>query len=146
MTIGLIHLVLIWNGDILTEYSLAGLIVLPLLCGPRWLLATGAALFLALYLAMPVLPPVVPWPTTAWFWDHVAEARQVYGSKGFTESRLPDQRTAGHATLHVWVFPRTIALFLFGMLLWRTDIIRGSASHRGLLLAIALAASSRALR
>ena len=139
LTIGLIHMVLIWNGDILTEYSLAGLIVLPLLWGPRWLLATGAALFLALYLAMPVLPPVVPWPTTAWFWNHVAEARQVYGSKGFTEilafqiSELPAM-----LTLHAWVFPRTIALFLFGMLVWRTDIIRRPSSHRGLLLAMAL--------
>ena len=85
LTFGLIHLFLIWNGDILTEYSLAGFLALPLLRGPRWLLAAGAAFFLALYLAMPLLPPVVSWPTTASFRDHVAEARQVYGSGGFLE-------------------------------------------------------------
>ena len=39
LAIGLMHLCLIWNGDILTEYALAGFIVLPLLFGPRWLLA-----------------------------------------------------------------------------------------------------------
>ena len=85
LVIGLAHLFLIWNGDILTEYSLAGFIVLPLLWGPRWLLAAGASLFLALYLAMPLLPPVVPWPTTALIKDHVAEARHVYGTGGFLE-------------------------------------------------------------
>jgi hypothetical protein len=36
LVIGLAHLFLIWNGDILTEYSLAGFIALPLLWGPRW--------------------------------------------------------------------------------------------------------------
>src|SRR5262245_980657 len=34
---GLIHLCLIWNGDILTQYALAGFIVLPFLFGPRWI-------------------------------------------------------------------------------------------------------------
>jgi uncharacterized protein len=136
---GLIHLFLIWNGDILTEYSLAGFIVLPLLWGPRWLLAAGAALFLALYLAQPLLPPAVPWPTTAWFWTHVAEARQVYGSGGFLEIlAFQIREVPAMLPLHVWIFPRTIALFLFGMLVWRTDVIRRPAAHGGLLFAVAL--------
>lgn len=50
-TFELIHLCLIWNGDILTEYAIAGLVVLPFLFGPRWLLAVGAATFLGLHLA-----------------------------------------------------------------------------------------------
>src|SRR3954454_5197622 len=57
LTFGLIHLFLIWNGDILTEYAIAGLVVLPFLFGPRWLLSCGAATFLALYLAMQVWSP-----------------------------------------------------------------------------------------
>jgi len=28
---GLVHLLLVWNGDILTEYAIAGLLILPLL-------------------------------------------------------------------------------------------------------------------
>jgi uncharacterized protein len=136
---GLIHLFLIWNGDILTEYSLAGFVVLPLLWGPRWLLAAGAGLFLALYLAMPLLPPVVSWPTTAWLRDHVAEARQVYGAGGFFEIlAFQIREVRAMFPLHVWVFPRTIALFLFGMLLWRTDLIRRPAAHRSLLLVVAM--------
>src|SRR5216683_7087066 len=112
LVIGVAHLFLIWNGDILTEYSLAGFIALPFLWGPRWLLAAGASLFLALYLVMPLLPPVVPWPTTAWITHHVAEARQVYGAGGFLEIltfRIGE--TASILPLHVFILPRTIALF-----------------------------------
>src|SRR5260370_795399 len=70
LVIGVAHLFLIWNGDILTEYSLAGFIALPFLWGPRWPLAARASLFLAVYLVMPRLPPVVPRPTTAWSCPH----------------------------------------------------------------------------
>src|SRR5450432_4727556 len=134
LVIGVAHLFLIWNGDILTEYSLAGFIVLPLLWGPRWLLAAGAALFLALYLVMPLLPPVVPWPTTAWIWDHVAEARQVYGTGGFLEIlAFRVGEVASILPLHVFILPRTIALFLLGMFVWRMDVFRRPATH-GLLL------------
>jgi uncharacterized protein len=135
LIIGVAHLFLIWNGDILTEYSLAGFIVLPLLWGPRWLLAAGASLFLALYLVMPLLPPVVPWPTTAWIKDHVAEARQVYGTGGFLEIlAFRVGEVASILPLHVFIVPRTIALFLFGMLVWRTDVIR----HRRTLVSAAI--------
>jgi len=139
LVIGVAHLFLIWNGDILTEYSLAGFIVLPFLWGPRWLLAAGASLFLALYLVMPLLPPVVPWPTTAWIRDHVAEARHVYGTGGFLEILIfRVGETASILPLHVFILPRTIALFLFGMFVWRTDVIRRPATHRLLLVAVAI--------
>jgi uncharacterized protein len=48
LAIGLVHLYLIWNGDILVEYALAGFVVLPFLGGPRWLLAGAALLLLGL--------------------------------------------------------------------------------------------------
>jgi uncharacterized protein len=139
LVIGVAHLFLIWNGDILTEYSVAGFIALPLLWGPRWLLAAGAALFLALYLVMPLLPPVVPWPTTAWIKDHIAEARHVYGTGGFLEIltfRIGE--VASILPLHVFILPRTIALFLFGMLVWRTDVIHRPATHGLLLVTVAI--------
>src|SRR5581483_4726790 len=49
LAFGLIHLILIWNGEILTEYALAGLLVLPLLYGPRWLLAGSVLVLLAVF-------------------------------------------------------------------------------------------------
>lgn len=78
LTFGLIHLFLIWNGDILTEYAIAGLVVLPFLFGPRWLLSCGAATFLALYLAMQVWSPPGLFPSLASLQGHVLEANQVY--------------------------------------------------------------------
>src|SRR3954467_13298144 len=44
LVIGAVHLVLIWNGDILVEYALAGFAVLPLLFAPRRLALAAAAL------------------------------------------------------------------------------------------------------
>ena len=43
LVFGAIHLLLIWNGDILTEYALAGFVVLPLLRLNRSSPATVAA-------------------------------------------------------------------------------------------------------
>jgi uncharacterized protein len=56
LAFGLIHLVFIWNGDILTHYAVAGFLVLPFLFGPRWLLLTASVAFFGVYLAIPLLP------------------------------------------------------------------------------------------
>jgi uncharacterized protein len=139
LAIGLVHLTLIWNGDILTEYALAGLIVLPFLSGPRWLLATGGLLFLGLYLSF-YLSRLLPLPNATWMAAHIAEAGRVYGTGGFTDVlsfRIAELRAI--APLHVWVFPRTLALFLFGTLIWRTAVLQRAADNRGLLFCSALA-------
>jgi uncharacterized protein len=139
LTIGLGHLFLIWNGDILTHYALAGFVVLPFLWGPRWPLAAPASLLLALYLVMPLLPPLVSWPTTTWVRGHVVEARQSYGMGGFMDILMFRIRELpSFVPLHVGIFPRTVALFLFGMLVWRTDTLRRPATHRLLLPSIAI--------
>jgi uncharacterized protein len=139
LLIGLGHLFLIWDGDILAQYAVAGFVVLPLLWGPRWLLATGASLLLALYLVMPLLPPVVSWPTTTWMQGHVIEARHVYGLGGFMDILMFRIREVPSIVpLHVAIFPRTVALFLFGMLVWRTDTLRHPATHGVLLPAVAI--------
>ena len=72
--LGLLHLSLIWNGDILTEYALAGFIVLPFLFGPSRVLAIGGLSFLALYLMMPQVSPIAAVPDASWMMQHVAEA------------------------------------------------------------------------
>jgi len=77
LAIGLVHLYLIWNGDILVEYALAGAVVLPFLGGPRWLLAGAALLLLGLYVTMPLLPPIVPLPGAAGMAALVADATRT---------------------------------------------------------------------
>jgi len=137
LAIGVVHLFLIWNGDILTEYAVVGLAALPLLYGPRWLLAAIAALSLALWLASPFLPPPISFPDAAWIAHHVEQARQVYGGGSFMQIstfRIDEVRTI--APLHVYAMPRTFGLFLLGAWMWRTGFFRPTAS-RGFLAAAA---------
>jgi uncharacterized protein len=139
LLIGAVHLFLIWNGDILVEYAVAGLIVLPLLFGPRWLMLLAATASLVFFVAMPLLPPVVEFPSQWWIRDHIAQAAIAYGGGGFPEVlAFRIREIPAIFPLHVLSFPRTIALFLFGALAWRTGILRRAQQHRGLLFGIAM--------
>ena len=138
LAFGLIHLCLIWNGDILTEYALAGLIVLPFLFGPRWVLAFAALGFLGLYLAMQAFPPPGLWPGTAALAQDVVEAHRIYPTGGFLDVLAFRLREIPLIVpLHVYIFPRTIGLFLLGALAWRSGILRNPARRQ--LFAIAAA-------
>lgn len=133
LAIGAVHMVLLWNGDILVEYAVAGLVVLPILFGPRWLVGLAAAATLLLYLAMPMLPPVVDFPSSVWIRSHVAEARQIYGGGGFLDVlAFRIREIPALLPLHLAIFPRTVALFLFGVLAWRSKILRNAGDHRRL--------------
>jgi len=140
LAIGLLHMTLIWNGDILTEYALAGLLALPFLFGPTWLLATSGLLFLGLYLT-PYLSQLVPLPDTSSMARHVSDARSVYATGSFSEVlsfRLGELWAI--APLHVWIFPRTIALFLLGAFIWRTGVVQRASDNRWILFGVVLAA------
>jgi uncharacterized protein len=131
LVFGVIHLCLIWNGDILTEYALAGLIVLPFLSGPRWLLTLSALAFLALYLAMQAFPPAGLFPSRAAIWRDVMDANRIYATGGLLDvSAFRVREIPLIASLHAFVFLRTIGLFLVGALAWRSGILQ---NVRGLL-------------
>jgi uncharacterized protein len=136
LAIGVIHLFLIWNGDILTEYAIVGFAALPFLYGPRWLLAAASVLALGLYLASPLLPPIISFPDGTWISHHVGEARQAYGAGSFMEIlafRVDEVRYV--APLHVYALPRTFGLFLLGALVWRTGFFRATAPRKFLVVA-----------
>jgi uncharacterized protein len=137
LLIGLLHLLLIWNGDILVEYALAGLVVLPFLFGRRRLLAGGSLFFLALYLALPLLLPGWVFPSTGAMARNVAEANHIYASGGFFEVLAFRIRELPLILpLHIYVFPRTLGLFLCGALAWRAGILRNPATSDRLLFLI----------
>lgn len=131
---GLIHLLLIWNGDILVEYALAGLLILPLLGSSNRTLARVAAACLALYMVFPLLPFAPAWPGVENLQREYFEAMRIYGSGTFAEIR----RYSLHefllfAPVYVSLFPETPAYLLLGVLAWRTGIVQDPAAHAALL-------------
>ena len=137
--IGLLHLALVWNGDILAEYALAGFIVLPFLYGQRWIAGAAGAAFFGFYLVMPFLPSLVSFPSQTWIAQHAAEAARAYGEGGFVEVlafRLHE--ISAIVVLHVLIFPRTVALFLVGAFLWRTGVLQRIEAHTLLFGALAV--------
>jgi uncharacterized protein len=136
LAIGAVHLFLIWNGDILVEYAVAGLLVLPLLFAPGWLILTAAVAALLVFLA-PSFSGLVPLPSAA-SWVHVAEANRVYGNGSFLDVlAFRIREVPAILSLLVLIFPRTVALFLFGMLAWRAKIFVQPSQHRWLLFSLA---------
>ena len=123
LAFGLIHLFLIWNGDILAEYALAGMIVLPFLFGPTWLVGSGCAAFFALFLLQPLLPTIFPFPSQAWLAEHVKAANHVYANGTFLEIlQFRIREVAAFLPLHSYIFPRTLGLFLLGAVSWRMGL------------------------
>lgn len=138
LAFGLIHLLLIWNGDILTEYAVAGLVVLPLLYASCQVLAVTAAALLALYLALPALPMPVTWPEPAWIIHHVKQANEMYrAGNWFQVTRFSLHELSALLPLHVYIFPRTLGLFVLGMLAWRSGIFSRPAQHKSTILGLA---------
>jgi uncharacterized protein len=133
---GLIHFFLIWNGDILTEYALVGLIALPLIYLSNVWLVTFALLLLAFYMGLPhSLPPDFFWPSTAWLQQHVESARHVYASGTYAKILKFSWQEIPHLIpLHVAIAARTLALFLLGAVAWRTGLLRQPERHKPLLL------------
>jgi uncharacterized protein len=85
LVIGLVHLTLIWDGDILIEYALAGLLVLPILFGPRWLVGISALAFRSLNLTG-YLFRLVPLYDGVWIGRQVVAAADAYGGAVFPRS------------------------------------------------------------
>lgn len=138
LVFGTMHLFLIWNGDILTEYALAGLIVLPLLRLSRPSLAAVAVILLAMYAVLAVFPPLLvslPGPALA---EHITEANAVYAHGSFADVlRFSVREIELIVPLHISVFPRTVALFVLGAWIWRSGVFQHARDNTGLFGAVA---------
>ncbi|PWE77259.1 permease [Bradyrhizobium sp. SUTN9-2] len=136
--IGSVHLHLIWSGDILVHYALAGFVVLPFLGGARWLMAGAALLLLGLYVTMPVLPPIVPLPDAAGMAALAADATRAYGTGGFFDVlAFRIREVTVILPLQVMALPPTVALFLVGAFAWRSGVLRWASANRSLLFVVA---------
>jgi uncharacterized protein len=132
LVLGLVHMLLIWNGDILSEYAIAGLVVLPLLFAPAWALAIAAVFWLGVYFCLPLWGHLVPFPTGPALVHHVAAATSAYGTGSFGRVlafRLEELPLM--LALLAYVLPRTVGLMVLGALLWRLGVFRYGAMPRG---------------
>lgn len=140
MVIGAIHLVLVWNGDILFGYAIAGFIVLPFLFGPPRVPAVAGTILMVWFIASSFLPPIATMPSRAWMTQNVADAVRNYGSGGLPEVlAFRIHELSGFLPLNLFMFPRTIALMLIGVTAWRSGLFRaGTRTSRYLPLVAAV--------
>jgi uncharacterized protein len=142
LTFGLIHLLFIWNGDILTQYALAGLLILPIVREDKETLVLFSLGLFAFYLAMPALHLPIYWPDTPTFARHVDAATQVYANGGLIQVlRFSLGELKMIFSLNEFVFPRTLALFLLGAAIWRSGMPKNWRAHRREFLTFGVAAT-----
>jgi uncharacterized protein len=132
LLIGLCHMLLIWNGDILALYGVCGLLLAPMIglrAGP--LAAIGAGL-----IALPNFVPIgIAWPSAAAMRAHAAEAARVYGDGSFAEIFAFRRYEAWKFILPLLVgsLPRTAGLMFCGAAVWRSGVLRRPQQRRDLL-------------
>jgi uncharacterized protein len=138
LAIGIAHLLLMWNGDILTEYALVGFVVLPFLFGQQRLLLWAAIAFFGLYLVSQILLPPESLYDSAWVSQHVLEARRTYGTGTFSEVlTFRIREISVMFPIYALSFPETVVEFLLGVLVWRSNILRASLENYQMLSGIA---------
>jgi uncharacterized protein len=137
LAIGLVHLFLVWNGDILTLYAVLGVLAAPLLrLSTRVLFVMALGLFVV---QVCPLPYPRPFQSLEAMQLHVETARLVYGGGTFGEAlAFRIREVAPISALLVWSAPRTLGLFLLGACAWRTGVFR-VGQRRALLVIIAVA-------
>ena len=137
LVIGLIHLLLIWPGDILTNYAIAGLIALPFLFGSRSRLANSALTFAFVQIVLLLVRPL-PELDQEWIRAYNADALEVHRSGSYVAVLLLHLRAVPQvASWHLYALPQTVALFLFGAWIWRSGILHDAVTNRRLLKVVA---------
>ncbi|MBL8191829.1 MAG: DUF418 domain-containing protein [Acidobacteria bacterium] len=146
LAIGLCHMLLIWNGDILTLYAVCGLLLIPFVkLSHPWLAIAG--------LAVVLLSPYLPFfgnlfPTQAAIQAQAELATRVYATGSFAEIATLRWREAWQfiAPLLIGSLPRTFGLMLLGIAAWHGRLLqRPAENHKLLKIILAVAGSLGAL-
>jgi uncharacterized protein len=142
LAIGLGHMLLIWNGDILTLYAVCGLLLIPFIgAKASWPAALGLGII--------VLSPFLPFfdgvfPTEAAMRAQADLATRVYATGSWMEIMTLRWHEARDfiAPLLISSLPRTFGLMLFGIAAWRSGVMSRPAEHRRLLWTLFLVGGS----
>ena len=135
LVVGVCHIVLVSNVDILTLYAVCGLLIITLLRSPAAVLAVGGIAAIYLPSVVPgwqLLPREADWPS------FVTNAYRIYGTGGFWAIVSFRWVETGELILPLLlgVLQRTFGLMLIGVAVWRFGVIKDSQRYRPLLLAI----------
>lgn len=139
LAIGLCHLLLLFNGEILTLYAVCAILLIAVIRLP----APALAVLGAIALALPDIVSLgIPFPSRAVLRADALEAIRVYGAGGFIEILKFRWRETGSLMLPIFLstLPRTIGLMLCGVAAWRFGIFREPEKYRTLLWTVFLGA------
>jgi uncharacterized protein len=139
LALGLCHMFLIWNGDILTLYAVCGLMLIPLVSLPTRLMVALAVAVAVLMFVVPIFDSL--FPTELAMRAHAVVATRVYAEGSWAEILVLRFRTWRLiAPFLVSVLPRTFGLMLLGIAAWRVGVLKRPAQHRNLLQAMLVGA------
>ncbi len=136
--IGLAHMLLVWNGDILTLYAACGLLLLPVLRLPVAAQVVAGVVAAALPWVVDLGPAI---PDEDALRSMAAEARGVYARGSYAEVLAFHRAETRQLIipLLLGVLPRTLGVMLLGLASWRAGVVRDPPGHRGLLWVVAIA-------
>lgn len=131
LVLGLAHMFLVWSGDILALYAVAGIFAV-LLSGlpPRALLLTALLCLVSYELPIPYPPPFTSLEAML---KYAREAQHMAASGDFVANvlfRLEHPRP--FVAPLVRALPRTVGLFLLGIGAWRSGLVRDARSVRAI--------------
>ena len=117
LLLGLAHMFLVFSGDILTLYALCGLIIIPLIFMDSLSLITFTIAFMCIRFFVS-WPPI---PTGVSSQQLIESSLRSYGAGGFFDMIAFRWFEFKHLILPLLlsVWPRTLAVMLFGFLAWK---------------------------
>ena len=128
---GLLHFLLVWNGDILTEYALVGWVALAFLDAPEASLKRWMGRAIAFSLVVPAAIAISTFPDDLTLLAEIQEALVAYGTGTWLEVRAYSWREFMRiAPVIAGLLPQTLAIFLAGMIAWRRGYLREPDAHR----------------
>lgn len=132
LAFGLCHLLLIWDGDILALYAVCGLLIVPLLRLPTWMLAV---LGVAGIVLRSVVDLPIPFPSVSAMQAQALAATHVYGSGSVKDILAFRVRETGQfiVPLLMGFLPQTAGLMLCGIAAWRSGVVREPQRYKPLL-------------
>jgi len=127
---GLAHLLLLWNGDILAQYALLGLVAIALLGAGEERLHQWIGTLLAIGIFLPVLASAATVWDTAAVRDEAERALVAYATGSFAQVRAYSLgEIVRYIAIPASLSPQTLAVFLVGLLAWRAGLLRDPGAH-----------------